>query len=1152
MRILPVFLLVGTLNLFAASTYSQETKLSMQLNNVTLENLFDAIKSQSEFSIVVKSSEVNLNERVSVSATNETVDIILNRALYNKGLKYEIKGKHILVYKAPAEIVSVFPDVNQSGSKISGVIKDSRGEPIIGANVIVKGTTNGTMTDIDGKFNLSDVKKGDLLEISYIGYVTQLVRLTGQSSLQIELKENAQALEEVVVVGYGTQKKANLTGAVDKISSNTISALQVNTVGEALQGQIANLNVGIADGKPGRAASFNIRGTTSLNGGSPLIIIDGVPSNDTQLNSLSPRDIEDISVLKDASSAAIYGARGAFGVILVQTKHAKAGEFKINYTNNFGWSKSTRVLEPYDNAADYLDIIQNEFNNNIGQYGVLSDAELEYAHQVAADPSLPRYKFISEGGQKKLVAGGHVNDFYHEWFDTYAPKQSHHLSVSGGSDKIQYFVSGDFNHETGLLKLKSDKINRYTIHSNIIYNINKHISIFNNSYFTIRNDDLPNMYVTSWRSNIWRWMEMFNHALWPSEIEIDGKPYVTESGFLKQFISNYSKYTKKRHETSNTWGADVSLLNNELKIHGDFTYQFANMHTVKWGDVTGVGKVWADNNSLLAHYGANSYFQRTMDNTRSMSANAYATYEKNVLKNHFKVMGGFNWEDYDYIQEYAQRMDPLSLNVHSLNLGTGTLTSTDNDYKYANQSTFFRFNYDFDGRYLLEMNGCYNISSRFPSGKRDHVFSSISAGWRISEESFFKSMQKTINNLKLRASYGSLGNQNIGAYDYLSMLSVSQSVYNLEGSQVNYTMSPTPKSSNFTWETARTIDGGIDISILNKLSASFDWYQRTTSNMLTKYHSLPSVYGASAPQENNAKLRNRGWELSVNWDDHFSLAEKPFSYGVRFVMSDYTSKITSYYNPTNYLGDYYKGEKIGEIWGLHTLGFFKTDQEAKNSPILNTNGFRQFEAAGCIKFEDRNNDGTISNGSWTKEKPGDYYVIGNTTPRYQYGITLSAAWNGFDFNAFFKGLGKMNIYPNGESTPFWGPYSRRYVILTKKVAERRWTENNPNAYFPRPQGYIASGGDLNVAQTRYLQNASYLRLKNLVIGYTLPRALTQKVRISNLRVYLSGQNLFETTKLDSSLDPEGLTKDPDASDYVGLGTSYPVQRVYSFGVEIQF
>lgn len=959
-----------------------------------------------------------------------------------------------------------------------------------------------------------------------------------------------------MVVGYATQKKANLTGAVDKITSETMEAMHVNTIGEALQGQVPNLEVNIADGRAGRGASFNVRGTTSLNGGSPLILIDGIPADETMFNDLSPHDVESISVLKDAASAAIYGARGTYGVIMVQTKKAKKGQLDINYSNNFSWGQELHILTPLSDPVEYMEIVENEFNHNIGQYNWFTSGEIEYAKAYKNDPSMPAYSFIQEGGKTKLVSGLPIKDFFHDLFRKWTPKQSHHFSVSGGSDKLKFLISGDYNHEEGSLKLKEDKVNRFTLHSNIAYEFNKYATLTYNVQFTSRKDDMANMYVTSWRSNVWRWFAMFNKPNWPDHLEYNGQPVVTEQGFLYDFIRDYSGDVTKRNEMNNTVALDLTFLGGDLKLHGDFSYLFSNSHRSRYGDVNGVGPVWVDQNTLNNAYGANSYFERTMSNRNRLAWNAYATYDKEIGHHHFTVMAGANYEDYKYIQQYSKRIDPLSLSQHSLNLGTGAISSTDSDSKYANQSAFARLNYNFHNRYLLEVNGCYNVSSRFDNCNRDATFASVSGAWRLSEEAFFDNLRETIDNIKLRVSYGELGNQNIGAFDYLEVLSDSQSSFNLEGQRVTLINQPAPKSSKYSWETAKTIDFGIDYAMLkNRLSATFDWYQRTTEDMLTKSHSLPSVYGASVPKENNATLRNRGWEFTIGWKDKFKLASKDFSYGVKFSMSDYQAEITKYANPTNYLGDYYEGMKIGEIWGLTTEGLFKTKEEALNAPYLETNGFRQFLDAGCIKFKDVNNDGKINKGNWTLDNHGDFKVIGNTTPRYQYGITLNASWNGFDLYAFFKGVGKRDFYPDSYCTNFWGPYSSKYFLLTDHIAKNRWTESNPDAYFPRPQGYIAANGgcDLNTAQTRYLQDASYLRLKNLVIGYTIPQKLTRRVGIEKLRVYASGQNLFCSTNLDSSLDPEGLGKDPDSyMAYTGVGAAYPIQRVIAFGLELKF
>ncbi|MGO1595013.1 MAG: SusC/RagA family TonB-linked outer membrane protein [Sphingobacterium sp.] len=1128
----------------------EEIHVSLSQKGNVLREVLREIESKTDIGFIFSEEIGNISEMNIPQNQKISLKEIFNRITNSENHLQIVQSKNLVaIVKRPV----------QAEGLITGTVVDEHGKPLTGVTVSVIELAQNTRTDNEGKFSISVKEGAYTVQVSYVAFnkdeQTNVVVKSGQNvELTFALEEAIGDLEEVVVVGFGTQKKINLTGAVDKIDGKTMRALQVNTMGEALMGQVPNLNVDVADGRPGRGASFNIRGTTSLNGGSPLVIIDGVPSTETELNNLSPRDVEDISVLKDAASAAIYGARGAFGVILVQTKRAKKGENRITYTNNFGWSTPTKVLEPYGNAADYQDIIQNEFNNNIGQYGVISQAAIDYAHAYAADPTLPQYKFENVGGKQTLISGGPVANYYEDWFNDYAPKQNHHLSITSGRDKFSYFISGDFNQEKGLLALKPDVIDRYNLRSNLSYDLNDHIRISNNTHLVNRKDELANMYVNSWRSNIWRWMEMFNNPLWPTEVEIDGQMIPTESGFIKRFLQHHSGDQVNRNMFSNTLALDLSFLDNDLKFHGDFTYRFSNDRQLRWGDVAGVGRVWADNNSLLEHYGANSYIEKALSNARTMNVNAYASYDKYFDKNHITITAGLNWEDFKSTREFINRANPISIDQHSFNLGTGEFTGNDSDDKFANQSTFFRLSYDHDSRYLFEVNGNYNISSKFPAGNRDAFFTSVSGGWRISEESFFSPLRNTVNNLKIRGSYGALGNQNIGSWDYLPMLSFVLSNYSLEGTQVSYTNNPNPKSANFTWETAQTIDFGVDFGFLNnRLSGTLDIYQRTTKDMLVKSHSLPSAFGATVPQENSATLRNRGWEASLGWMDNIQVANAPFQYGIRGTISDYKAEIVEYYNPTGYLDDHYQGKQFGEIWGLNTLGFFETDEAAQAGALLETSGYRNYAAAGYIKFDDVDQDGKISRKGWTLEDHGDYNIIGNTTPRYQYGITLNASWKGFDLNAFFRGVGKREIYPDGESMAFWGPYSKRYAIMPTHVAEDRWTPENPNAYFPRPQGYIAGNGghDLNVPQTRYLQDASYFRLKNLVLGYSLPTTLVKRMKLSNVRLYLSGQNLFESTNLHRSLDPEGLATDPDGSSSVGLGAAYPIQRTYAFGLEIQ-
>lgn len=1156
MRLSLFLMLIAVLQLNAKSTYSQSVSLSFLLKDIPIEEVLDRIEQETEFSFLLLDKRLETNKRVTIQANKSSIEQVLDNIFENTNIRFQIVDRQIILTEKPRN--SSMPVITQNvDNQVSGMVTDDNGEPIIGANVVEKGTTNGTITDIQGNFTL-EISSDASLVISYIGYKEQIVPVNDEKILIIKLIEDSKALDEIVVVGYGTQKKANLTGAVDKITSNSIDALKVNTMGEALQGQVPNLNVGIADGKPGRSANFNIRGTTSINGGSPLIVIDGVPSSVSDLNNLSPQDVDEISVLKDAASAAIYGARAAYGVILVQTKRAKEGEFNISYTNNFGWGKATWLPDVYMNPVDYMDIIEGEFNANIGQT-YFTEAQVNYPRQVANDSSLPFAKVENIGGKSTLLLGGQVHNYYKEWFRKYTPKQNHHLSIKGGSDKIKYYLSGDFNHEEGSLKFKPEKINRYSLRSNIIYDINKYISIYNNTSLLNRKDDLPNTYLYAFCSNVWRFIECTN-PLMPEKLEVNGEVVPTDIGFYRNFLTDQSEHTKEQNGVSTTMGIDFAFLNDDLKLHADYTYQFSNWNTLRWWDNKGpyLSHAFNNRNTIQEYYSdaGPAKIYRSTSNTKSWNVNLYATYDKYIKEHHFTLMGGLNRESYDYLYMYGEHQYPLlGIPQHSLNLATGDYKATDDDDRNISQSTFFRLNYDLKSRYLLEINGCYNLSSKFARNNRGAFFGSFSGGWRISEENFFKPLRKYVDNLKIRASYGSLGNQNIGSFDYLPIMDINQSGYMLEGERVSYTSSPNPKSANFTWEKSETIDFGLDLSLLNsRLNFTFDVYQRDTKNMLATFRSLPSVFGATVPKENSASLRNRGWELSLAWSDAVKVNMHNLSYGIRLNLSDYTAEITDYFNTTNYLGNYYIGQKLGEIWGLTTLGFFKTDEEAQNSPLLDTNSYRQYSSAGCIKFDDKNNDGKISKGAWTLDDHGDYEIIGNTTPRYQFGITLNAAYRGFDINAFFKGVGKRDIYPATESVNFWGPYNRKYQVLLQHIVEDRWTPDNPDAYFPKPQGYIAAStnSDLGVPQTRYMQNAAYLRLKNIAIGYTLPKQITQKAKINHLRVFISGQNLFEFTNLHKSLDPEGLEKDPDANTgSIGMGTSYPIQRAFSFGIEVQ-
>jgi TonB-linked SusC/RagA family outer membrane protein len=828
---------------------------------------------------------------------------------------------------------------------------------------------------------------------------------------------------------------------------------------------------------------------------------------------------------------------------------------RINYNNYFSWNKATRTPDVYQ-GKDYFNIVENEFNRNIGQTYFTED-QVNYPDEVLANPSLPKSQYTSLGGKNVLLLS-EPHNYYKEWLRTYSPSWNHHLSISGGGEKFRSYLSFDYNYEEGNLKFKPDKVKRYNVRLNMDYDLMHNVKIFTKSSLEIRDDHDPYTYISPFASTLYRFLETTNPFL-PETVNANGSEVMTDIGWYKNYIENQSDFKQKMITNINTIGTEIKLLDDKLLIHFDGSCTNYNLNQLSWWYRDGpyIHNSYNNLNTILntwSDWGMNpEEVQRYNSWNNIYNVNGYFTYNNKIGKHSFLITSGYSFEKYIYHSETAAHQDPVrGLSVQSLNTATGDYSNSDNDDKYANRSIFLRLGYNYMDKYLAQVNGMNNISSKFSKGQRGGIFGSFSAGWKISNESFFENLRKYVNNLKIRASYGILGNQSIGSYDHLSLLNYNYSTYSLDGSRYNYLSTPAPISGNFTWEKAKTTDVGMDMGMLNnRLQFTFDCYQRNTENMLIPSVDLPSVYGASVPKTNTGNLRTRGWELAVTWNNRTN-SKHPFIYSVSANISDYNSIITKYQNPTKYLGSYYEGEHLGEIWGLTTLGLYQTDEEAKSGPVNKLSAFTSYAAAGYLKFEDKNQDGQISKGAWTLADHGDFSVIGNTTPRYQYGFTVYMSYRGFDLNAVFKGVGKRDFYPNSESIAFWGPYSRKYAILTDYIVKNRWTEDNPNAYFPRPQGYIALGNNtLAIPQTRYLQNGAYCRLKNLNIGYGFDQKISG--HHCHFRVYISGSNLFEFTKLSRAFDPEGLSIDPDGNgSYLGNGTSYPVQRTYAFGVELTF
>lgn len=1038
--------------------------------------------------------------------------------------------------------------------QISGTVTDgSTNEPLPGVTVFVKGTSAGTTTDLDGKYTLNAGPSATLL-FSFIGYHTQEVPVNNRRTIDLVLEEDVAQLDEVVVVGYGTQKKVNVTGAVSQIDSKALDDRPVANITQAIQGAVPNLNISFGDGRPGSRANLNIRGANSLSGGSPLVIIDGVPAD---LDMINPRDVESISVLKDAASSAIYGARGAFGVILVTTKSGKDGKVQVNYSNNFSWSTPTVSTDFMQDPYDVAKLWDESYYIAYGRYytGYTED-DYEELLKRRTDPSLPSVVLDNRNGKDMYVHYGNT-DWWSYFFHDVQPAMEHSLRVSGGNKKFNYLVSGRMYQKDGMMRINRDIYNSYNFRAKINAELTSWLKVTTNTQFNKSNYTHPS---TRDPNNVF--LVATVHAM-PSYVPVnpDGTAlYRTKlnnfsigDGVFADLLHGKSKGGNENYDFMNTLGATADIT-DDLKIVGNYTYSLSP--STMFNRSTRVP--WSIHPGEINYFGNDRLYEQIRVNQYHV-ANLYANYSKSFGKHSATVMAGYNQELKKFKRMYGSRNDLLSEELNELNLGTGEQIINGTSSEWALRGIFYRLSYNFDEKYLFEFNGRYDGTSRFPSDSRFGFFPSVSAGWRVSEENFFSPITNVVSDMKIRASYGSLGNQQVGTYAYIPTMNSGTSSYIMDGSRTEYLTAPNPISADLTWETIVSRNIGVDLGFFqNRLTGSFDMYIRDTKDMLTKGKTLPNVFGAREPRENAADLRTSGWETSINWRDNKKVAGKPFSYNFGLVLSDNKTIITKFDNPSNLLNQYYVGQELGEIWGYSIEGFFASDQEAAEHPIDQTRVNKRILRApgewgqlraGDIKFRDLNGDGVIDNGKNTLEDHGDLKLIGNTNPRYAFGFRGGANWNGFDVSFFFQGIGRQHWYPNGNTGKFWGPYARPYYsFIPKDFRDKVWSPENPDSYFPRLRGYIAlsGGSSMRVNNDRYLQDLAYVRLKNLTVGYSLPQSIIDKVNLGKVRLYFSGENLFTLTKLESDLiDPEQASASPHAR-------VYPFSKMYSFGVDLSF
>lgn len=1050
---------------------------------------------------------------------------------------------------------------------LKGVVKDVSGEPLAGVTVRIKDGKSGTITDVNGHFVL-DVEKGQKLLLSYIGYSETEVLVKDDQQMQIVLKEDAQQLQEVVVVGYGTAKKVNLVGAVDQIDSKQIAERSNSNISRSLQGMVPGLNITFSDGKPSRTPSINLRGTGSIGaGGSALVLINGVEGD---LNSVNPADVESVSVLKDASSAAIYGARGAFGVILVTTKNATAGKTKINYNGSFSMHQRTVKTEDgiVSNGLQWTDGWYTAYLegqeappggiNNVFKYS--TDWYNEFVRRDA-DPSLDKVR-VNDKGEYEYF--GNTN-----WLDIIYKDQNysteHNVSISGGNERARYYVSGRYYNQDGIYNAGDEKYTQYNIRSKGEIQINKSLLLENNTDVMIFRSHQPMVMYD--RQNITRQAQ---HQGYPVTMEKNPDGTWTEAAVYigwAGFVEGTSWQKDNKLDVRNTTTLTYTPIKQQLIFKGDFTYYSSKSTRLRaenqYNYYTGP-EIMGTRNTF-------SSLENMDYNREYLSSNITGNYiPKFSNSDHYlNVLLGWNLEHQDYKTIQTYRRGLISATKPSFALMDGDYYTTGqggNEWAYV--GFLYRLNYNYKSRYLAEVSGRYDASSKFPENQQWGFFPSGSLGWRISEEAFMKFTRNWLDNLKVRASIGSLGNGNVSPYLYLSTIPIKKTSVILGDALQTYATTPNIVPNSLTWEKSTTYDIGLDVDMLsNRLSIVFDYYQRYTTDMYTVGPTLPAVLGAATPKGNNAEMETKGWELSIMWRDNFTLANKPFNYSVKAMLWDSRTWVTKFNNPTKLLSTYYEGQEIGTIWGYHIEGLFKDqaeiDAHADQSKlkVSATNILKP----GDLKFADLDKSGTVDNGQNTLDDHGDLKVIGNTTPRYQFGLNLSANWNGIGISAFFQGVGKRNWYPHRESAFFWGQYDRPYSYMLKEhTGNNVWTEENQNtdAYWPRYRGYLANGSTKALgiqANDRYLQNIAYVRLKNLQIDYTFNKKFCDKLHLQDLKIYLAGENLLTWTPLNKytkMYDPEGISAgDADfrsTANTDGDGYGYPILSSYTIGINVTF
>lgn len=1134
MKFFAIFLFAACMQA-SATGYSQ--KITLAQNDVSLKKVFKEIEAQSGYHFFYKDKVLKQAGKVSIHLSDATLEEVLDQCFKDLPLSYSIMDKIVVVKEKKPSLNSI-PALDAFTVTplqiITGTVKDEKGGPLAGVSVVIKGTKKGTSTDTDGRFTI-DAKNGDVLEFSMVGYKNRSMVVGSNFNVSIVMEIEAAVGNEVVIVGYGTQKKVDLTGAVSQVSGDRLQDRPITNISEGLQGVMANVNVTTtgSGGSPGASKSINIRGYTGLgSSASPLILIDGVPAD---INSVNPTDIESITVLKDAAASAIYGSRAPYGVILIKTKQGKKNQpFTLSVNSNFSYSQPIDVPE-MANSLDFVNMM-NEAVKNSGGNPIFTDEVIQRIKQYMADPKNTPVTVIQPNDSlhwQTWNGANANNDWFKVFLKKWSPSQQHDVSLNGGSDKITYFMGLGYIKKDGLYNYFNDSYNRYNARANVTAYVNKWMTLSLKTSYAQKNQSSPYAGADigyNWFHQIPRRYPIIPVTDPNGHYLIDS--YIPEimNGGRNEDKQNDSWLTGEiRLTPAKGWEITGNYSYNyytgiSSTTQLPYTYYLANNEPTQGGFIS---QLWKSNTA--SHY--HTY-------------NIFTSYEKNLGDHYFKGLVG-------YQQEYKSQESLSGHNSNLYNVDQPSLALTygdnysagDNLWAWATEGLFMRFNYNFKEKYLFEFNARYDGSSLFPSNRRYNFFPSFSAGYNIAKENFWP-LEHSISTFKLRGSYGILGDVSTllnqgNYYPYQTTLSTvppNNTNWIFGDGRAPYVQVGDLRDPDITWAKPSMLDFGIDIGALGeRLQATFDWYRRKTTDLFGPAQAYPGSLGVSPPQKNNSSIQTKGFDLTVSWQDKVG----KLGYNARFILSSYKGTVLSYPNPNGLISNWYDGEDMGSIWGYTALGLFQSqseiDKAAKQTKIY-PNWY-----PGDVHYKDLNGDGQIDWGNSTLDNPGDRSVIGNSTPRFSYGFNFGLNWKNFDLDGFAQGIGKREFYTT--SNYFWGITGNRWQVSILKTNLNRYTEETPNGYFPR---YYMSG-ELNKnmqTNTRYLLNAAYFRMKSLQLGYTLPKTFTERAHISRLRVYVNAENLFTIApglNKKFQVDPEVLISDSKI---------YPIQRTFSLGANL--